>query len=199
MRKRWIVVWVMLTITLVIFLAFTLAVSAEEKCDASLEINVTPECLNQETKTGEGTIIIENTGEQGNTQLTLESNLTRGTGSIEPVSLTLTLGPGETKEYTFTLTIVEDEKDLPDGAQVEWMVTEEICRPDHNIGKRDRIDFPWCSATAITFVDNSFSANYVADSMPIWWWFFVILPAIALIGAASFLVFVARTISRNRT
>jgi len=199
MRKRWIVVWVMLTITLVIFLAFTLAVSAEEKCDASLEINVTPECLNQETKTGEGTITVENTGEQGNTQLTLESNLTRGTGSIEPVSLTFTLGPGETKEFTFTLTLVEDEKDLPDGAQVEWTVTEESCRPDHNIGKGDRVDFPWCSATDITFVDNSFSANYVAESMPIWWWLFVILPAIALIGAASFLVFVARTISRNRT
>lgn len=139
---------------------------AGDQCDASIELELQLCCLDNQTRSGTGSLIVRNSGEQGETTVTLDSKLTRGTGTIEPSMATATLGPsGEnTQPFTlpFTVAIQESREQLEDGAQLEWTVIDSSCRPEHNKDKRVNAEFPWCPPTEVGLTD--FSARSKQDS-----------------------------------
>lgn len=133
-------------------------------CDASIEVEVQVGCLDRETGVGTGSFVVRNTGEQGISLVSLAASLTRGTGMVvPPIMLLLPLEPGGELEVSFAVIVTETPEALPDGAQVKWEVTGESCRPDHNIGKSDTQDFPWCPPTAITLSGFTASSNPASE------------------------------------
>ena len=156
--------WIVLIVATIIVMVCVATVSAQEgvsvSCDASLDLRIVPICVRGEGYGG-GTLYVTNTGAQGTSQLTLEAELTRGTGVITPTTTTLTLGPGETVAVHFVFKINETISQLSDGAQIKWQVIDETCRPEHNIGKHDKVDFPWCEPPN-SIVLASISTHYLA-------------------------------------
>jgi len=117
-------------------------------CDASLEVEVVAGCLSTNDEgvtTGNGTLRVRNTGEQGTSIATLQAFFTEngGSGTIEPDEVVLQLEPsGVWTEIQFSVTVTTTK---PDGSiQIRWEITWESCRPYHNIGKGDTVDFEGC-------------------------------------------------------
>jgi hypothetical protein len=157
-------------------------------CDASLEVMLTPGCLDG-NGFGSGVLTVTNTGEQGISLATLKAWLIKGTGVITPNIANFELGPGESEYITFTLKINETELELPDGAQVEWKVIAESCRPWHNIGRRDRQDFPWCPPPTIVKL-SSLATQSVSTSDPrILIWMALIMLTVTLLATIATLAY----------
>jgi hypothetical protein len=179
-------VWTVGTVAVIFLIALTalaLSVNAQEDCDASIQVWFEPDCLS-ETRSAQGTLYVQNTGEQGTTDVDLEGSFTKGTGVIDPSTFSFVLGPGETVSATFSITVTEGTK--INEAQIKWTVIDESCRPDHNVGKSFTDDFPWCP-TAITL--NSFTTTSVS-SQPM----SILLVGLTMTALVSSLLFLAFTI-----
>jgi hypothetical protein len=184
-----------LIVATIIVLSMAAIASAQEgenvscpPCDASLEVMLTPRCLDG-SGFGSGVLTVTNTGEQGISLVTLEAWLIKGTGVITPNIASFELGPGESASITFTLNINETSRQLGDGAQLEWKVTAESCRPWHNIGRRDRQDFPWCPPPTIVKL-SSLATQSVSTSDPrILIWMALIMFTVTLLATIATLAY----------
>lgn len=117
-------------------------------CDASLEVEVLASCLTTDDEGNtvvSSTLRVRNTGEQGTSTATLKAFFTEsgGSGTIKPDEITLQLEPGgEWTEIDFSVVVTTTR--LDGSIQIRWEVTWESCRPYHNIGKGDTVEFQGC-------------------------------------------------------
>jgi len=162
-------------------------------CDASLVLEVLGECLVEEDgiTVGYGILRILNDGSQGLSIGTIQAYYTEGGGEIIPQEIVFWLGPGETIEQQFKVIPTETR---PDGSiQIRWEVTQESCRPYHNIGKGDTVDFEGCPTAIELTIFTAQSGDEPESLAPPWQ---VIAVSVAL---ASIVAFVAWRFPRPPT
>lgn len=113
-------------------------------CDASLVLTLRG-CIDGQS--GYGILTVCNDGAQGTSTFTILISVVKGVAVVTPNVINDSLGPGQTKSYTLTLTnVIPVDGEIKIRATVIW----ESCRPDHNIGKSVTEAFRGCP-TAVTF------------------------------------------------
>lgn len=122
-----------------------------QKCDAHIELTMFPDCLERRTGWGRGTLVIQNLGNIGNSQLEVALQLTYGIGNVSfsyvyrLPQLTLILEPSQQYVLHFLVDIDEETRRyFPEGARVNAVILDEDCNPDLNQGVHVQQAFPWC-------------------------------------------------------